>query len=327
LEQTATQVPTPWGFGFEFYLLDEDGLVDSPQLQGSFDSETLRLADQSIPVERILAVGGAEEDTLLVVLDDQGREATIQISVSAEVRHQLVLGVRRISAGDAYREVVCPYCESVIPIYGLAETRQVYCCYCDTIATLAVKPPRGEHRLRLCDQCCYYACPQNFTIFYFWFLLIVWGWDFDRIRVCHSCMRLEAWRMLWKNAIFVIGLPFALFQLVRAYRGGRLSAPDYPGLDDANAAAKRGEWDVASSGYEAILSTLPAAAGVRYNQAMCFVLAGESGNAAPLLEAALADCSNYEPAASVLLRVYQRLGRDEELSNLKIQWPDLPDSE
>ena len=64
-----------------------------------------------------------------------------------------------------------------------------------------------------------YARPREFTIMYFDFLLVVYGYRYRKVCRRDTCMRPEAWKMLLGNAPFVLGVPVALGQLWRVYTG------------------------------------------------------------------------------------------------------------
>lgn len=336
---TPPSAPTRERFemSFKFKYLDEEGNETGFfSKKGSFDGQTLVMDGAEIPVEAVLRSERRFNRLFLGVLQEEGGVASLPVAITKGSAGKLSQEINRESSvrwakmrrealeeeglGETYREETCPYCDAVVVVSGFPRTRQLHCDYCDSVATLGEKRPRGEDALRLCDECGYYASPQAFTTFYFYFLLVVYGFSSNKRYMCHSCMRGEAWKMLAINFIFVLGVPFAIYQLVRAYQGGRLSSPDFPGLDAANALGKGGKWERAAPAFEQICQGLPAAAGVRYNQGICMHHAGNSAGAEAVLEAALADCSNYAPAAGVLLEVYGRLGRTSRLEELQTQW-------
>jgi hypothetical protein len=143
---------------------------------------------------------------------------------------------------------------------------QVYCPFCHTLGTMdaLAGPIKAEAQYRLCDQCGMYSKPRKFTIFYFYFLLVLYGFYQKETWRCPACMRPEAWKMLFGNLLFVIGVPVALVQLFRSYGGtdiGRLFA----GLDSANLKARQGNLAGAIEAYRRILTEHPVAAGIKYN--------------------------------------------------------------
>jgi tetratricopeptide (TPR) repeat protein len=132
-------------------------------------------------------------------------------------------------------------------------------------------------------------------------------------------MRGEAWKMLFGNLLFLVGVPVAIVQLFRAY-GGTDVGGKYPGLDSANVKARSGNFEQAIADYRKILDKQPVAAGVKYNIARAFLQREDFQGAAKMLEYALSDCANYGPAAHALAGCYERLGEQEKLAELKRQW-------
>lgn len=139
-------------------------------------------------------------------------------------------------------------------------------------------------------------------------------------------MRGEAWKMLFGNLLFLVGVPVAIAQLFRAY-GGTDVGGKYAGLDTANVKARSGKFQQAIADYRKILDKQPVAAGVKYNIALAFLQREDWEGAAQMLEFALADCANYGPAAHSLAACYERLGEQEKLADLKLQWGGTDDAD
>ncbi|MGE3317439.1 MAG: tetratricopeptide repeat protein, partial [Planctomycetaceae bacterium] len=195
--------------------------------------------------------------------------------------------------------------------------------FCHTISTISepgdeMLDPKSvsETGYRICDECGMYAKPRQFTIFYFYFLLVVYGWNQRTTWRCPGCMRGDAWKMLFGNALFVLGVPVALWQLFRSY-GGTDIGGRFPGLDKANTLARKGDLDRAVAAYRTLLEKQPVAAGVKYNIGLALLQQQRVDQAARMFEFALADCANYGPAINVLAACYQQLGETEKLAELK----------
>lgn len=322
---------------FKFKFLDGDGKEQGFfSKKGAFDGRHLKLDGDELPVEVVLRAERRFNRLFLVILRSDGPPGTIGMAITKGKAGNLARDLNRESSqrwadlerrgleeagqGETFRAETCPYCEATVTCSGFPRTRQIYCKYCDSLATLGDQRPRGESSLGLCDSCNYYASPQPFTTFYFYFLLIVYGFSSNKRYMCHSCMRGEAWKMLLINLIFILGVPFALIQLVRAYQGGRMSMPDFPQLDAANAAAKAGKWSKAQPLYEAICARLPAAAAVRYNQGLCLLEAERLREATDAFELADHDCSNFPALGNQLLGLYERSGREDAAAALRQRW-------
>jgi hypothetical protein len=210
----------------------------------------------------------------------------------------------------------CPYCESVVDLSGFARTPQMYCPFCEVVVTRTEAVPPGEHGYRLCDTCGYYGRQRPFTDVFVVFLVVAAMHQHQTTVMCHACMRPAAWKMLWKNLIFLLGVPIALSQLVRAYTAPVVLCRAYPGLDAANYAAHTGNFAKADDLYRRILDRAGPAAGVHYNRAVLLAGAGQWEECLEEIEAAWADCANYRPAFQLACTALQNLGRDAEAAAL-----------
>ena len=76
----------------------------------------------------------------------------------------------------------------------------------------------------------------------------------------------------------------------------------------------------AISDYRRILEQNPQSAGVKYNIGLAFAQQKQMDPAAKTLDAALNDCCNYRPAATLLAHCYGQLGDEQKLADLKAEW-------
>lgn len=324
---------------FKFYWLDDQGNQSGfLRSKGRFDGETLHLDDSPIPVVIITDVQYRENRVLLSAIGEDGQPLFIGIQVSGGASAKelkAAVDVAR-SAGwakfhqedleqegraDAYRDDVCPNCGATIILTDMEHTPQLYCQFCDSLMT-AGRPeevPPGERDLRLCEECGMFSMPRKFSIFYFWCLLVVYGWRHGSTYRCPACMRGDAWKMLFGNLIFLIGVPNAIIQLARSYGGGIKGGP-FDGLDDANIRARDGDLLEALKVYREILERVPCSAGLKYNVGTALLRQGDLERAAESFRLALDDCSNYAPAYGALRHCYEQLGEKEKLEELDRIW-------
>lgn len=322
-------------FKFKFKPLNGQG---SPtgffSKKGIFDGETLLLDQIEVPAAHMVAVESRNKHVVIVEAEDIENPTShlFVLTRGSEDELKQILGVARSAAqaarrqeelqkegrGHEYREVICPHCDATNDLTGFAESPQTECQFCDTVFGCD-DPVAEEKKYRLCDECARYSKPRHFTIFYFYFLLVVYGWSSRPTWRCPGCMRGEAWKMLAGNLIFVLGVPVAIVQLIRAYGGTDLSSM-YKGLDSANVKARKGQLEAAVGDYRKILDQYPNSAGIKYNVGLAFVEQNRLDAAITTLEAALADCANYEPAANLLAHCYTETGDTEKLAELKNQW-------
>lgn len=320
---------------FKFKFLDTQGNETGFfSKKGHFDGETLQLDDIAVAANEVYEVDSRGNRMVVVEAKDVTQPSTHVFAVTSGSVEDLkqALGVARSAAaadrrreelsqkglGHEYREVVCPHCDATNDLSGFPETPQIDCQFCHSVSTIAGSSSE-EKQYRLCDECGMYSKPRKFTIFYFYFLLVVYGWSSRTTWRCPGCMRGEAWKMFFGNLIFVLGVPVAIVQLIRAYGGTDLAAM-YKGLDAANLKARGGKMEAAVASYRKILDQHPHAAGIKYNVGLAFVQQNQLEAARTTLEAALNDCANYQPAANLLAHCYTELGETTKLEALKAEW-------
>ena len=130
--------------------------------------------------------------------------------------------------------------------------------------------------------------------------------------------------MFFGNLIFVLFVPMAVVQLVRAYRGGAARSAAFNELDEANALQTGARYDRAVRAYEAIEQRLPAHAGVLYNHARALQRSARVKEAVQVYERATAACANFAPVARELIACYRQLGRVDEAASIEALWKDEP---
>ena len=345
--------PTPEDpFAFKFQFLGENGQpAGFFRKKGRFDGTTLTLDDLQLPAPLLLDVVVREDRVLMAVPqppdpgEDSAGPSVGHLAVAAGSKNAARtlknhLDVARSGTwaenhrdelakkgrGAAFRSDRCPHCGATVVLSDMPETPQLFCPFCEALSNTATAgdPPGWEKLHRLCDECGYFSAPKKFTVFYFYFLLVVYGWSRRTTFRCPACMRPDAWKMLLGNAPFVLGLPVALTQLVRTY-GSDLAGGPYQGLDAGNKAARKGDFATAVAKYRAILERVGAGAGVKYNLGLALLGQGDEARAADTFRLSLQDCANYGPAATRLRPLLESLGRHDELAELKRQWDDADD--
>lgn len=328
---------------FKFHWLDDNGNQTGFRAKkGHFDGELLVLDDVTIPVVIITHVGVRENTMAVTAITQEGEPASAAFNVSKVGAKQLkgaIDAARSASWAEmhkerlaeegrsaAYRQEFCPHCRATLILTDMPRTPQLFCHFCESLSTTdsAEPPPADERHLKICDECTMFSKPRKFTVLYFYFLVFFYGWHSRATWRCPACMRADAWKMLFGNLLFVIGVPVALVQLYRSY-GGAIESGPYRGLDAANLRARKGNVLGALEGYRAILERVPHSAGIKYNLGLGLLAQKDTERAAGSFRAALEDCSNYVPAYHMLCYCYQQLGETEQLRELQAIWGDAED--
>lgn len=326
---------------FKFHWMNAKGQAASLlRKKGTFDGETLRLAAAEIPVAVVLDVVVREERMVVSAPTQDGRINSIGIlfnskKIAQKLKESLDIArsatwaehhrqeLAKKGRGHAYRDAQCPSCNATVILSDMPKTPQLYCSFCQTLTSLNGSDlPLAETRnYRLCDDCGMFSKPRKFTIFYFYFLLVFYGWRTRTTWRCPTCMRPDAWKVLFGNFPFVLGVPVAITQLVRSY-GSDLAGGSFAGLDTGNRAARAGRFPQAIEKYRNILERHGHAAGVKYNLGLALLQQGDKRRAAETFRLALEDCANYAPAYQQLRRLYEELGEREKHAQLKAKWED-----
>lgn len=322
---------------FKFKFVDDDGNETGfLSKKATFDGTTLVLDGNEMPVEAILRAVRRSNRIVLQVLQEDGTSvpvvlairsgkirdivAAINICTSARWAKMRQEALEKDGRGAEFRIEKCAYCKAIIDATGHPETLQVYCPFCDAVVTQEGRAPSDEAKYRLCDECGFYAQPKDFTVFYFVFAFVIYYFSHRTIHVCNACMKGEAWKMWFANLIFILGFPFAVVQLFRAYLGGSTFSTAFTGLDIANGHARKGRAHKAGPMYTKIEERLPTCAGVRYNHGRVLLAVGRTDDAAGKFRKSLDDCSNYTPAFEGLCACLEELDRTQELTDLKKEW-------
>lgn len=321
---------------FKFKWINQNGDEEGfRRKKGSFDGETLQLDDVEIPAEAIISLETRENRIILAIPTDEEEPSVLAIAVSGVTAKQLKakVDVARSatwaraekkefeSKGEVhlYREATCQHCDAVLTMSRMQETPQLFCTYCDTLTTTHPNQdtPPNEKTFKICEECGMFSQPKKFTIFYFYFLVVIYGFRQSTTWRCPACMRGEAWKMFFGNLIFILGVPISIIQLVRSY-GGTVTGK-FAGLDNANIKAKSGKAAKALEQYQKIAEKVPCSAGLKYNIGIS-LLEQNPEMAAATFEMALSDCCNYWPAANALGHCYEQIGAKDKLVDLHRIW-------
>jgi tetratricopeptide (TPR) repeat protein len=306
--------------------------------KGEFDGEHLVVGKERIPANAIIKCV-ADAKRLAVFLGGNHGPIRFDMNITGGSTAKLSQAINMIAsvyqtqahrealekAGNvhAFRVEACPSCRCMIDLTHMPAAPQVYCPFCDHIATLQ-NPPPDEKAFSTCSACGLYSQPRVFTIGYFWFLGVVHGYSYRRRYICNACARGEAWKMFFGNLIFVLFVPMAIVQLFRAYAGGSARSVTFRGLDNANALQKKRKYSAAINAYERIESHLPSHAGILYNHAIALQRDNRVDDAFDFYERSAAACPNFPPTARELIPLYDKRNLPEQSARLKAFWNQEP---
>ncbi len=243
---------------------------------------------------------------------DLERTIDRRASALAVQRHKRELA----AAGEEgrYREMTCPHCQAIIDLSDFERTRHVYCRFCESILDQGGSIVSAGDAYCVCSECGMFGRVRGYTVFYFYFLVVVYGFSYSRRYLCDSCAVRTAQRTLLLNLIFLLGIPSSIYMWVKALTG---HDPEMKDLPKANALARKGKARKAEAIYGRLLQQrLPEHPGLLVNQAIGYLHAGDAQLGAEYLNRSLRACSNYHPAMRLLVRLQQAA---EELRSGSVQ--------
>ncbi|CAM2005305.1 tetratricopeptide repeat protein [Acanthopleuribacter pedis] len=319
---------------FKFKFLDSDGNEDSfLSKAGALSPEGLVLGEENLPVEAVQRATLHNRRFILMELYGGGEGRThVGLSVTKGAAADLVKALNALASarqaknhraqleeagkGALFRFARCPHCRATVNLSEVPAGEQTACGYCDRLFSPEHRAPDGEGDFCLCDQCGYYGRVFPRTVFYFYFLFVLWGYQSEEWSACSTCMRKKAGWMVLANLLFLIGLPNALYQYFRSVRAIEFDRSDFMGLEKANGLVKSDKLDEAVAYYQRLTRSLPLAAGVYYNQGRAMMEKGQAQAAVEPLETALTQCGNFYPAYHLLAECYETLGQDQKRAEL-----------
>ena len=294
--------------------------------KGRLEEDTLWLGTQAIPCGQILDTTTRDNRLILVLASGTALDkkvsgylvegSALALDVSRPGAQKLEQAIdRRTSAHRAeanrarlaaagraadFRTLPCGHCGATIDLSGLDKSDYVYCGYCQSLLDSAGMVVDSGELYHHCDECSFFDRVKGYTEFYFYFLLIVYGFRYKRRHVCDTCAGKMFLKTLLLNLLFVVGIIPAIWIKIKSLRGRENR---YATLARANALSIKGRYQEAAPLYYEVLQVQPEHPGVLFNQALGALSSSDAEEATALFERSLRACSNYEPAVRLLARI------------------------
>lgn len=242
--------------------------------------------------------------------DPREIERRVDRVVSAAWAEKKRAELESLGRGASFRAMICPECQATVEFSNVPETPLVCCNYCGSILDREgerSRTSRGTHRL--CEDCGLYDRVHEYTEFYFYFLVVFYGWSSRTRSLCPNCAGRLFWKVLAWNFFFLIGIPPALSIQFKRWT---LPEEEYPGLTEANARALRGELERAAELYKSADLFLYQDPGLTYNLGRCRFQHGDVEGAFEAFQRSLESCSNYVPTLGILSEIQEVVGELED---------------
>ncbi len=202
--------------------------------------------------------------------------------------------------GGLFRFAVCPECHAIIDLSELNESHYTYCRFCETVFTHGGKISTKGSVYRICGECGMFDRVRGYTEFYFYFLLVAYGFSWKRRFVCDNCADRIFWKTFWVNLIFLLGVPSSIYLKIKSLTG---RDPYLRDLARANALARKGRYQEAAPIFATLKSKYPDHPGLLLDEGMGYLAGKNHTNAVGYFKRALTSCNNYLPAFQVLQRM------------------------
>ncbi len=239
-----------------------------------------------------------DDDCLVVAISSPKTdlvEAAIDRRASAAEAEQNRMRLEMEGRAELYRESVCPHCQATIDLSELDHTPYIYCRFCHSLYQEG--GAKADDDYRTCDECAMYDRVKGYTEFYFYFLLVVYGWSHKRRHMCDTCAGRVFIKNLLLNLLFIIGIPFAIAIKIKSLSGRN---PELNDLAEANRLARKGRIMEANQLYEKLLARHRGHPGILMNQAIGYLNADRADLAVENLERAIDGCANYMPVFQLI---------------------------
>ena len=202
--------------------------------------------------------------------------------------------------GNLFRSAVCPHCEATIDLSDLNRSSYIYCRFCETVfRETQTAITRGDN-YRVCDECQMFDRVKGYTEFYFYFLLVVYGYSYQRRHLCDNCAGNLFVKMLLVNFIFLLGIIPSLCVKIKSMMG---RDPELKQLARANALARKGKYEKAAGFYEQLHQSYTEHPGLLMNQGIGHLKGNDLAGASTYFKRSLTACSNYLPTLRLLQRM------------------------
>lgn len=145
---------------------------------------------------------------------------------------------RLLESGQShlFRSATCPECQATIDLCDFERSSYVYCRFCETVFKENLLSITKGSTYRICDECGMFDRVRSYTEFYFYFLLIVYGFYYKRRHTCDHCADGLFRKTLFLNLLFLVGIPSSIYIKIKSMTG---RDPDLKQLSNCSISCKQ----------------------------------------------------------------------------------------
>ena len=141
---------------------------------------------------------------------------------------------------------------------------------------------------------------RGYTEFYFYFLVIAYGFSMKRRHVCDNCADSIFRKTLLLNLIFILGVPSSIYLKLKSLSGRE---PLLRELAKANALARKGRFKEAAPIFKRLQSKYPDHPGLLLDEGLGYLQGKNYNSAFEQFKRALSACNNYLPVLQLIQRI------------------------
>ncbi len=198
---------------------------------------------------------------------------------------------------DSYRAEQCPNCTALVDLTNYANTHYIYCKHCEIIFDRLRQQIPQTVNYRACPECDTYDRVQEYTEFSCYIVKNDRRFGVKEHEFCDTCAERLVDKILWKNALFLIGLPSTLLLKAKAAEN---RSEIFAELATANRFAQDGKLKAAEDLYMLMVLRNEKHPALWFNHGLAYLHINENERALHLFKRALEYCSNYLPVLDVL---------------------------
>jgi len=242
----------------------------------------------------VLEVSKADVDLLEKVIDRQTS------SIHAEQSRQ---ALEAKGEGSRFKASMCPHCEATIELTNFKPGQYTYCKYCESFFDQSNTVVTNGDTEKICGSCTMFDTVDNYTVFYFYFLIVRIGFVTSKKHFCNQCAKSKAKKALLINLPFILGIVPAIRMWAKASSSDRKGMK---GLAKANAQATKGKYEAADLIYNEILTQYHNHPAVLRNMALGHLNGGDDAGYHQILQQSLSSAPNYSPSVILTKPILNR---------------------
>jgi hypothetical protein len=320
---------------FKFRYVQKGQTVGFGSQKGVAEDRELILGKETLVYDDLMSAT-ARDNRLLLVLAPQARLSDLLAKRSMEraaialetdkVKAQLlakhinrICSLREVEktrqrlaeAGksDLFRTTTCPDCESTIDLSELDRSSHVYCRYCETVFQEGGEAVTRGALYRVCEGCGMFDRIRPYTEFYFYFLLVVYGFSYSTRHVCDNCAHRIFLKTFFCNLIFLLGLPSSIYVKIRSLSG---RDPYWKELARANALSRKGRYQEADVLFSQLQMRYADHPGLLMNEGIGHLCGNDGNGAVACFQRTLRSCPNYLPVLRLMHQLQEAAGQHRQ---------------